>query len=315
MRRRYKKSRKINKGAIAIFVICFSIFIICGVKMGEVLAYKMMERDKEDTTVTEEKKIKDAHKKQKEKTEKSSLKANIEVVDDNETNKDKPVETKKAEPEEKKEEVVKKEENTEKENEEPKKSKVAYLTFDDGPSKQVTPQVLDILKKYNIKATFFVIGSSAEYNSDLLKRAYAEGHAIGNHTYSHNYKYIYSSVDNFLADIHKNEQVLKNILGQDFKTNLVRFPGGSFGKKKDPFKTALKNQGYNYFDWNALNGDAEGHHIPKDRLVQKLKTTSSGKNELIILMHDLGTKQTTVDALPEIIEYLQSEGYEFRKLN
>lgn len=309
-RKRHKKHEKINKKIIISFAICFLILIAFGVKVGEVLAYKMMEKGKEETAIAENEskmKVKDDQKmEEKKKDEELLTETKVEKIDDNEDKEDKLTQPEEIESIEKDKEEVK-------ENEEPK-AKVAYLTFDDGPSIQVTPQILDILKKYNVKATFFVIGNAAESNSELVKRTHVEGHAIGNHSYSHNYKYLYSNVDNFMTDIRKNEQVLKNILGPNFKTNLVRFPGGSFGEKKNPFKIALEKQGYNYIDWNALNGDAEGHHIPKDRLVQRLKTTSGGKSELIILMHDLGTKQTTVDALPEIIEYLRNEGYEFHTL-
>lgn len=208
--------------------------------------------------------------------------------------------------EEKKQKQILKRELREKEG-----IKVAYLTFDDGPSNNITPQILDILKKYNIKATFFVIGGMAEKYPELIKRIYQEGHAIGNHTYSHNYKHIYKKIDNFIGELKITEKVFKNILGEDFETNLVRFPGGSFGSKRAPFRKAVIDSGYTYYDWNSLNGDAEGKSIPKSRLIQRFKNTAKGQRELIVLMHDIGTKKTTVEALPEIIEYLQQKGYEF----
>ena len=192
--------------------------------------------------------------------------------------------------------------------------KIAYLTFDDGPSTNVTPQILDILDKYDVKATFFVIGNLAEQNPDLIKRINESGHAIGNHTYTHSYKHIYQNTTNFLNELKNTEKVLKNILGEDFETNIIRFPGGSFGQKKAVFRKIAVDNGYSYYDWNALNGDAEGKSFPKDRLVQRLRSTANGQKELIILMHDMGGKQTTADALPEIIEYLQQDGYEFEVL-
>ena len=133
-----------------------------------------------------------------------------------------------------------------------KGKKIAYLTFDDGPSRYVTPEILDILDSYNIKATFFVLGKQAEKNPDILKRIYEEGHSIGNHTYSHNYSFIYKNVNNFLYELEKTEEVFKNILGEDFETNLIRFPGGSFGTKKAPFRSFVLEKGYNYIDWNSL---------------------------------------------------------------
>ncbi|WP_243641253.1 polysaccharide deacetylase family protein [Xylanivirga thermophila] len=192
--------------------------------------------------------------------------------------------------------------------------KVAYLTFDDGPSKN-TPQILDILKQQDVKATFFVIGNLAEQKPDIIKREVAEGHAIGNHTYSHDYKSIYQNPDALLQDMHKTEDVLKSILGSEYECKLFRFPGGSFGEKLKPYKDKLDELGYNYADWNALNGDAEGRNIPVETLISKVKKTTNNKNRVIILMHDAGAKKTTVQALPAIIEYLKGQGYEFKTLN
>ncbi|WFA09416.1 polysaccharide deacetylase family protein [Tissierella sp. Yu-01] len=191
--------------------------------------------------------------------------------------------------------------------------KIAYLTFDDGPSLVVTPQILDILDEYDIKATFFVLGNMAEKYPGMLKLTYERGHCIGNHTYSHNYGYLYKSPKNLINDLNKSREVLKKILGDNFDTNIARFPGGSFGKEK--YTKAVKDAGYEYYDWNSLNGDAEGVKVSKERLISRFKETSENKDELIILMHDTDQKQTTVDALREIIDYLIEEGYVFRTLD
>lgn len=191
--------------------------------------------------------------------------------------------------------------------------KIAYLTFDDGPSPETTPKILYILDEYNVKATFFQIGYLAERHPGILKTTYDRGHSIGNHTYSHNYGYIYRSPEDFVSDLKKSEEVYKRILGPDFNTDLVRFPGGSFGKGE--YIEEVKEAGYISIDWNALNGDAEGHDVPKERLVSRLQETTKDKDKLIILMHDTDQKPTTVDALGEIIEYLQSQGYIFRTLD
>lgn len=193
--------------------------------------------------------------------------------------------------------------------------RTAFLTFDDGPSKNITPQILDILKKYNVKATFFVIGRMAEDNKGLLKRISKEGHAIGNHTYSHDYRYIYDNTDNLMEDMDKCDRVLKDILGQDFYTRLFRFPGGTFGEKCRPFEEAVEKEGYRYIDWNALNGDAEGISIPGANLMKRFLDTVGCKNHIVVLMHDAGGKKTTVEMLPKAIEYLKSQGYEFRTLS
>ena len=192
--------------------------------------------------------------------------------------------------------------------------KIAYLTFDDGPSANITPGVLKSLDNYNIKATFFIVGNMAIRYPDILKKEVADGQAIGNHTYSHNYKYIYSDTKAFISDINKCEAALKSILGSNFNTKIVRFPGGSFGKKLQPFRDALKSDGYHYIDWNDLTGDANGQNIPVDKLLDNLKKYTKGKEHVVILMHDASTKETTVQALPKVIEYLKSQGYSFDTL-
>lgn len=192
--------------------------------------------------------------------------------------------------------------------------KIAFLTFDDGPSRNVTPKILDILKRYNVKATFFVLGQLADTNPDILKRIYKEGHSIANHSYSHDYNKIYKDIPSFMNEFNKSNESIKKIIGNDYKNELFRFPGGSFEKKKQPFKNKLKKLGFRYIDWNALNGDATGHNIPPKQLLKNIKSTTAGKKHVVILMHDSGTKKTTVEALPSIIEYLKSEGYEFRTL-
>lgn len=194
------------------------------------------------------------------------------------------------------------------------KVKTAYLTFDDGPSALITPKILEILKQHDIKATFFVIGKMAEQNPELIRRIQEEGHLICNHTYSHNYELLYSSPDSFMADVTKCEEVLKNILGEDFETDILRFPAGSFGKKRLPFRERVKEHGYISIDWNALNGDAEGLHIPAASLVDRIKETTENKNSAVVLMHDSNTKDTTAEALPEIIGYLKDQGYAFKTL-
>lgn len=192
--------------------------------------------------------------------------------------------------------------------------KIAYLTFDDGPSKNVTPRILKTLDDYNIKATFFMLGNMAEKNPNLVKQVHAKGHSIGNHSYSHEYGYIYANLNNFLGEINQTNKIFKNILGKDFSTKLFRFPGGSFENYKAPYRKALKDRGYEFYDWNALNGDSEANNMSAARLIDRLKETTQGQKELIVLMHDSSTKSTTADSLPEIIEYLRGQGYEFRKL-
>lgn len=168
--------------------------------------------------------------------------------------------------------------------------KIAFLTFDDGPS-YLSNDILDILKKYHIKATFFVVGNLARENKSIIERQIKEGHSIGNHTYTHNYKNIYSSVDVFVNEVDKTQNIIKSIVGSNYDIKLVRFPGGSFGDRLNPYKEAIKKKGYYNMDWNALNGDAEGNNIPKEKLIQNVKSTIEGKNHVVVLMHDCAAKK------------------------
>ncbi len=189
--------------------------------------------------------------------------------------------------------------------------KVAYLTFDDGPSPN-TIKILEILNKNNIKATFFLIGKNAENNPELVKKEIAEGNAVGNHTYSHqlNYK---EGPEKFVEDLDKGNAAIKSVIGDKYDSKLIRFPGGSFGNRLAPFREAVTKAGYHYVDWNDLTGDAEHNNVPVDSLLSELKKYTNS-DTVVILMHDAGAKATTVQALPQVIEYLKSKGYSFDTL-
>lgn len=196
--------------------------------------------------------------------------------------------------------------------------KVAYLTFDDGPSKRVTPKVLDILDDYDIQASFFLIGSKAEKYPEIVKREYEGGHFIGNHTYSHHNNEIYTSKEAFLKEIERTDNVIAGILGVDeFKCKIFRFPNGSKAgqysvQKRKCFKY-LDEIGYNYIDWNALNNDSIRKYT-REQLISNLKKTVKGKKAVIILMHDSGDVNKTYDVLEASIKFLRNEGFEFRTL-
>jgi peptidoglycan-N-acetylglucosamine deacetylase len=199
--------------------------------------------------------------------------------------------------------------------------KIAYLTFDDGPSR-VTGRVLNTLKRYKVKATFFVIGNATLEGRSLYKRIVSEGHAIGNHSYSHNYKQIYQSVDTFERDVNKLNKLLEQTIS--FRPDIIRFPGGSnntvsyrAGGRHIMHKIAseVTHQGYQYFDWNVDSSDASAAVRSKAQIVSSVKREVAGQNRIIVLMHDAPGRSTTADALPEVIEYLQGQGYQFEKLN
>lgn len=194
--------------------------------------------------------------------------------------------------------------------------KSVFLTFDDGPSKKVTVPILDFLKQENIKANFFVLGSRVDLYPDIVKRAYEEGHYIANHGYSHKYSDIYATTNAVLDEYNKTNQVVKNAIGNPaYNTNIFRFPGGSVGGKyhdlKTEAKSLLEQNNIANVDWNALNGDAEGLYSV-DELLNRLKETVKNKNRVVILMHDAGDKTQTYEMLPQAIEYLKQEGYEFK---
>ncbi|MBR4874375.1 MAG: polysaccharide deacetylase [Clostridia bacterium] len=194
--------------------------------------------------------------------------------------------------------------------------KVVYLTFDDGPSPNITPQILDVLKKYNVKATFFVVTQNAEKYPDVVRRAAQEGHSIAYHSYSHNYNYIFESLDTFRDEINKSRTVLTSILGENGFVDIFRFPGGAFKNQKNEFKEVLIEENISYVNWNCLTGDTESKNPVSADLITRAKNSvaKAGSDSLVMLMHDAGAKQASADALPAIIEHLQNEGFRFDSL-
>ena len=195
------------------------------------------------------------------------------------------------------------------------KTKVAYLTFDDGPSTAVTPLILDVLKEQNIKATFFVLGSNVNKNPDIVKRAYLEGHYIANHGYSHSYSKIYSKAENVLSEYNKTEKAIKKAIGNsEYSSHLFRFPGGYTGGKYEKTKqkagNLLNENNIAYIDWNVLTGDAEGANT-KEKIMQNIEKHTKDKGNIVVLMHDASTKILTYETLNEVINYLRNQGYTF----
>lgn len=194
--------------------------------------------------------------------------------------------------------------------------KQVYLTFDDGPSKDITPQILDILKANEVPATFFVLGARVELYPQILKREYEEGHYIANHGYSHKYSQIYENKDNTFKEYADCETAIKNALGNpDFNTYLFRFPGGSSGGHYEGVKSEarqlFREYGIAYTNWNCLTGDAE-NKTTKEACIQEMIDTKAEQNSIILLMHDANDKNQTLEALPEIIQYFKNEGYTFK---
>lgn len=159
--------------------------------------------------------------------------------------------------------------------------KRVYLTFDDGPSRDVTPLVLDVLKKENVYATFFVLGNKVEQNPDILKRIYEEGHYIGNHGYGHVYSKLYANADAVINEYNKCEEAIQNVLEiPEYSTHLFRFPGGSSGGPYNYIKREcskrFKENNVGVLDWNCLTKDSEGNYT-KEQLIENFKKTSYRK--------------------------------------
>lgn len=159
--------------------------------------------------------------------------------------------------------------------------KVAYLTFDDGPSKTVTPQILEILRNEGVKATFFVLGSRVELYPELVKQEYEEGHFIANHGYSHNYGSIYSSKEAVLDEYNNTDRKIKDALGiEEYSSHLFRFPGGSVGGKykkvKNEAKQLLEENSVSYVDWNCLTNDSVGKPT-YESIIKDFKLTQNRK--------------------------------------
>ena len=197
-------------------------------------------------------------------------------------------------------------------------TKRVFLTFDDGPSKTVTPLILDLLKQENIKATFFLLGSRVELNPDIVRREYDEGHYIANHGYSHNYTNIYQTPQSVVDEFNATEAAIKNALGnQEYTSYLFRFPGGMPGGKHAQLKAEaaqiLEQNGVAHLDWNALTSDAAGAKT-NEEMLQNAISTIGEKNSVVILMHDAGDKILTYEMLPNLISYLREKGYEFKNM-
>ena len=194
--------------------------------------------------------------------------------------------------------------------------KNCYLTFDDGPDATCTTMILDILKEYNVKATFFVIYKNTAEAKALYKRIVDEGHTIAVHTASHNYSKIYASVDAYLNDFEKISNHIENITG--VKPEIFRFPGGSLNTYNaaiyQEIIAEMIRRGYTYYDWNISSGDASSSYVRSDTITDNVLNTGRNINHKIVLMHDGTGHRTTAEALPAIISGLQAQGFNLDRI-
>ena len=182
--------------------------------------------------------------------------------------------------------------------------KKVYLTFDDGPS-IYTKDILDVLKRYNVKATFFVTGMNSEQYDDYYQKILDDGHSLGIHTYSHVYNDVYKSLDSFVEDFNKMRNLIYEKTGEE--VILYRFPGGSGNNVVSPTVRKeifawLEEEEIQYYDWNVSSGDAEKQVPSAQKIAQNCIDGVKNCNTAIVLLHDAGGKKSTIEALPLIIE-------------
>ena len=189
---------------------------------------------------------------------------------------------------------------------ETKEKRKVYLTFDDGPSKY-TEEILDILKKEQVKATFFVIGYEGKVYAERYRRIVEDGHTLAMHAYEHDYNKIYCSVENFSKDLKKLQTLLEKTTG--VKPTIYRFPGGSSNSaikhSVNQFIHYLNKENITYYDWNALNEDAMNKKLTPQQLNANIMKDLPNHDPCIVLMHDLGDRHATVEALEPLIQILK----------
>lgn len=220
-------------------------------------------------------------------------------------------------------ETQKKEEERQREKEREKQEEesatgIIYLTFDDGPTSDSTPQILEILKRRNIKATFFVLHYD-EQHEQFIKREQQEGHTIALHGYTHNYSELYQSAETCIENFEKIGNQVYQTTGE--RSKIIRFPGGSSNTISKKYckgvMTELVNRvielGYRYFDWNVDSDDA-GHAKTSQDIYNNVTSGIKPERKNVVLMHDFARNYKTIDALDSIISWGLEQGYVFRKI-
>lgn len=196
-------------------------------------------------------------------------------------------------------------------------AKFVYLTFDDGPTKNA-PKILDILNQYNVKGTFFVLGSAISNNANatnVLNRMIDEGHYIGMHTMSHDYKHLYgdNGPANFVAELQEEQKLIAEMTN-GFESQLCRAPYGTGGGTFTPAHiTSLNQAGFKCWDWDVDSLDWK--YADANKVMEYVKHDTELRKDatnLVVLFHE---KNSTIEALPKVIEYYQNLGYEFLPYN
>jgi peptidoglycan/xylan/chitin deacetylase (PgdA/CDA1 family) len=188
--------------------------------------------------------------------------------------------------------------------------KVIYLTFDDGPSGKVTTDILDILKKEEVPATFFLIGNQIKGQEEILLRIKNESHSIGLHSMSHNRNNLYSSNEKFLKEMLDTQTLIKEITGET--SSILRFPFGcnnnSYSLKPELVELLHRND-LKIYNWNIDSTDGANHAANPSTYIRR---SNSNETEIILLMHCGYLNRNSVKALPEIIKIYKDKGYVFK---
>ena len=201
--------------------------------------------------------------------------------------------------------------------------KAVYLTFDDGPSR-TTLAILDVLKQHEVPATFFVCGNVTEFGRTVYNRILDEGHALGNHTFSHRYDKIYSSVEAFERDVARLDDLIFNFT--ETRPRLLRFPGGSNntvaknaqrdnGNIAQELVNRMAQKGYRHFDWNVDSHDYGANAKNPEAIAKTVVEDAAKYDQAIVLMHDSYLRAATAEALPLIIKELRAKDYTFEPLS
>ncbi|ASW43165.1 polysaccharide deacetylase family protein [Clostridium isatidis] len=194
--------------------------------------------------------------------------------------------------------------------------KVIYLTFDDGPGGKVTEEILDILKKEDVKATFFIISSQVKGQEDIILRIKNEGHSIGLHSHTHDRKNLYSSNEAFLEEMLKCQEILYEVTGE--KYYIIRFPFGCNNKSyklDQSLVDLLHRNNFKIYDWTGDCGDGANCKLPIDIIIRNSTKLANSDGNIVMLMHCSAINKNTVSALPSIIKYYKDNGYSFKVIN
>ena len=186
-----------------------------------------------------------------------------------------------------------------------------YLTFDDGPIPEVTPKVLEILARYGVKATFFMVGENIDKHPEVFAQVIAAGHALGNHTYNH-LKGWNHSFEQYMANVEKAQKTIAQHLPKDYLAPVLNRFRPPYGKATFAQRRALSRQGYKLIYWDILTRDYDAS-VTTQQMVGKIKRQVRPGS--IINFHDsLKSNERMLQALPQVIEWLQNKGYKLEKL-